>query len=189
MTQVLTPLHTFQNLVGKVWPSRVKVWASSSLVVGPRDLTVGKHMSRSRSSKLVFVRVYMLTELRYPTQVDWVPLVSVLHIRKRLSVDRDNKYTRPDLTLFTHERRLGCQLLRQIPELARTCLAHMWSVLTKHLLAKYGAAVRECVEANVADYELVNPQLTAVYAASPDDSLATRGLCLFLCVRRLRIHS
>ena len=36
-----------------------------------------------------------------------------------------------------------------------------------------GAAARECVEANVADlrsfYELVNPQLTAVYAARPDE--------------------
>ena len=61
----------------------------------------------------------------------------------------------------------------------------MWSVLTKHLLAKYGAAVRECVEANVADYELVNPQLTAVYAASLDDSLATRGLCLFLVCQKI----
>ena len=71
------------------------------------------------------------------------------------------------LTLFTHERRLGCQLLRRMPELARMCLAHMWSVLAKHLLTKHDAAVRECVEANVADYELVNPQLTAVYAARP----------------------
>ena len=82
----------------------------------------------------------------------------------------------------------GCQLLQRMPQLARTCLAHMRSVLTKHLLTMYGAAVRECVEANVAVSELVNPQLTAVYDASPYDSLATRGLCLFL-VRRLRIHS
>ena len=83
------------------------------------------------------------------------------------------------------QRQLRCQLLRRMPELARTRLAHTKSVLTKHLLAKYGAAVRECVEANVADYELVNPQLIAVYAASPDEILATRGLCLFLACQKI----
>ena len=72
-----------------------------------------------------------------------------------------------------------------MPQLARTCLVHMRSVLTKHLLTMYGAAVRECVEANVAVSELVNPQLTAVYAASPYDSLATRGLCLFLVCQKI----
>ena len=39
-------------------------------------------MSRSRSSKLVFVRVYMRTRLRYRTQIGWVPLVSAVHIRR-----------------------------------------------------------------------------------------------------------
>ena len=65
----------------------------------PRDLTVGKHMSRSRSSKLVFEN-YMRTELRYPTQIGCVPLVCIVHIRKRLRVDSDNKYTRPDFDPF-----------------------------------------------------------------------------------------
>ena len=39
-------------------------------------------MSRSRSSKLLFVRVYMRTRLRYRTQIGWVPLVSAVHIRR-----------------------------------------------------------------------------------------------------------
>ena len=51
--------------------------------------------------------------------------------------------------------------------------ADMWSVLKKHLFAKYGAVVTECVQVNVIDlrgfYELVNPQFTAVYAARPDE--------------------
>ena len=55
--------------------------------------------------------------------------------------------------------------------------ADMGSVLTKHLRAKYGEAVKECVEADVADIrklqswlsELADPELTAVYAESQDE--------------------
>ena len=55
--------------------------------------------------------------------------------------------------------------------------ADMGSVLTKHLRAKYGEAVKECVDASVADlrklqtwfYKLADPQLTAVYAESQDE--------------------
>ena len=55
--------------------------------------------------------------------------------------------------------------------------ADMGSVLTKHLRVKYGEAVKECVEADVADlrklqtwlYKLADPQLTAVYAESQDE--------------------
>ena len=54
--------------------------------------------------------------------------------------------------------------------------ADVGSVLTKHLRAKCGEAVTECVEADVADlrklqnwfYELADLQLTAVYAGSQD---------------------
>ena len=50
--------------------------------------------------------------------------------------------------------------------------ADMGSVLKQHLRAKYGAAGKECVEADVADlrklqtglYDLADPQFTAVYA-------------------------
>ena len=53
----------------------------------------------------------------------------------------------------------------------------MGSVLTKHLRAKYGEAVKECVEAEVADlrkwqswlYGLADPELAAVYAESQDE--------------------
>ena len=53
----------------------------------------------------------------------------------------------------------------------------MGSVLTKHLCAKYGEAVKECVESDVADlrtlqtclYELADPQPTAVYAERQDE--------------------
>ena len=52
----------------------------------------------------------------------------------------------------------------------------MGSVLTKHLRAKYGEAVKECVDANVADlrklqswlYELAGPEFTDVHAESQD---------------------
>ena len=55
--------------------------------------------------------------------------------------------------------------------------ADMGSVLTKHLRAKYGEAVKECVDANVAElrklqswlYELADPELTALYAESQDE--------------------
>ena len=55
--------------------------------------------------------------------------------------------------------------------------ADMGSVLTEHLRAKYGAAGKECVEADVADlrklqtwlYDLADPQFTAVYAESQDE--------------------
>ena len=65
--------------------------------------------------------------------------------------------------------------------------AEKGSVLKKHLRAKYGAAVKECVEADVADlrklhtwlYELADPQLTVVYAESQDECIATHGLCFF----------
>ena len=48
----------------------------------------------------------------------------------------------------------------------------MGSMSTKHPRAKYGEAVKECVEVDVVDlrmwqswlYELADPELTAVYA-------------------------
>ena len=49
----------------------------------------------------------------------------------------------------------------------------MWFVLTKHLLAKYGAAAKNRVEANIREDELVNPQFTAVYAVNPDERRLT----------------
>ena len=63
----------------------------------------------------------------------------------------------------------------------------MGSVLKKHLRAKYGAAVKECVAADVADLrklqtwlcELADPQLTVVYTESQDESIVTHGLCFF----------
>ena len=65
--------------------------------------------------------------------------------------------------------------------------ADMGSVSKKHLRAKYGAAVKGCVEADVAAlrklqtwlYELADPQLTVVYTESQDESIATHGLCFF----------
>ena len=53
----------------------------------------------------------------------------------------------------------------------------MESVLKQHLRAKYSAAGKECVKADVADlrklqtglYDLADPQFTAVYAESQDE--------------------
>ena len=81
-------------------PSRVKVWRLKLPGRGSSRFDCGKaHVTLAFIDPRVCEN-YMRTELRYPTQIDWVPLVSVLHIRKRLSVDKDNKYTRPDFDPF-----------------------------------------------------------------------------------------
>ena len=60
-----------------------------SLVVGPRGLTVGKLMSCSCSTVLVFVSVFSAT------------------FEERLRVDSDNKYTRPDFDPFHSRKRFS----------------------------------------------------------------------------------
>ena len=57
-----------------------------------------------------------------------------------------------------------------MPVLARTCLAH-YVCVDEASAYQVSAAVRKCVKANLAGHELVNQQLTAVCAASPDGVL------------------
>ena len=68
-----------------------------------------------------------------------------------------------------------CDLQRsrtKVPHRSEAIRFPTCSVLTT-LRVKYGAAVKECVKADVAVfarfYELVDPLLTAVYAESPDE--------------------